>query len=124
MHAVIETPGYLRDAANAGVLDVERAAIKRFLSENPQAGDLMEGTGGARKVRFAGRGKGKSGGYRIITYFGGNDIPVFLLAALSKGERENLSRLERNELKKELEGLAEDYRASVKAKVVKMRRRR
>ncbi|WP_368904769.1 type II toxin-antitoxin system RelE/ParE family toxin [Taklimakanibacter lacteus] len=84
----------------------------------------MEGTGGARKVRFAGRGKGKSGGYRVITYFGGNDIPVFLLAALSKGERENLSRLERNELKKELEGLAEDYRASVKAKVMKMRRRR
>ena len=59
MHTVIETPGYLRDAANAGVLDVERAAIKRFLSENPQAGDLMEGTGGARKVRFAGRGKAR-----------------------------------------------------------------
>lgn len=124
MHAVIETPGYQRDVAIAGVPGVERAAIKRFLSENPQAGDLMEGTGGARKVRFAGRGKGKSGGYRVITYFGGNDIPVFLLAALSKGERENLSRSERNELKKELEGLAEDYRQSVKAKVVKIRRRR
>lgn len=124
MHAVIETPGYLRDAADAGIPVIERAAIKRFLSENPQAGDLMEGTGGARKIRFAGRGKGKSGGYRVITYFGGDDIPIFLLAALSKGERENLSKSERNELKKELEGLAEDYKTGMKAKVVRISGRR
>lgn len=124
MHAVIETSGYLKDAANAGIPDAERAAIKRFLSENPQAGDLMEGTGGARKIRFAGRGKGKSGGYRIITYFGGGDVPIFLLAALSKGERENLSKAERNELKKELEGLAEDYKAGVKAEVLRTSGRR
>lgn len=116
MHAVVETPAYLKDAADAGIAEVERSAIKRFLSENPKAGDLMEGTGGARKVRFAGRGKGKSGGYRVITYFGGDDIPVFLLAALSKGERGNLSKAERNELKRELDGLARDYRASLKAK--------
>lgn len=102
------------------ISEAELAAIKRFLSVNPEAGDIMEGTGGARKIRFAGRGKGKSGGYRVITYFGGKDIPVFLLTTLSEGERDNLSKAERNELKKELDGLARDYRASVRVKVVQM----
>jgi len=74
----------------------------------------MVGTGGARKVRFAGRGKGKSGGYRVITFFGGDDIPVFLLNVFSKGERANLSKTERNELRQELTGLANDYRVSVR----------
>lgn len=73
-------------------------------------GDLMAGTGGARKFRWAGRGKGKSGGYRIITYFGGDDIPVFLLTVFSKGEKANLSKADRNALKDELADLADDYR--------------
>lgn len=47
--------------------------------------------GGVRKVRVAGRGKGKSGGYRIITVYISKDIPVYLLAMLSKGERANFS---------------------------------
>jgi hypothetical protein len=81
----------------------------------------MEGTGGARKIRFAGRGKGKSGGYRVVTYFGGNDVPVFLLGLFSKGERANLSKAERNELRKELASIAADYRASVKDRVAKAR---
>jgi hypothetical protein len=53
----------------------------------------------------------------VITYFGGDDIPIFLLGALSKGERENLSKAEKNELKKELAGIVSEYRARVKAKV-------
>ena len=47
-----------------------------------------------RKVRFAGRGKGKSGGFRIMSVFVGDDLPVYLLAALSKGERANFSARE------------------------------
>ena len=80
-------------------------------------------TGGARKVRFAGRGKGKSGGYRVVTYFAGEDIPVFLLALFSKGERENLSKAERNALRKELAGIAADYRALVRARVAELKGR-
>jgi mRNA-degrading endonuclease RelE of RelBE toxin-antitoxin system len=51
---------------------------------HPDAGDIMPGTGGARKVRFSGRGKGKSGGYRVITFFAADDIPVFLIDVYSK----------------------------------------
>lgn len=44
---------------------------------------------------MAGRGKGKSGGYRTITFYSGPDIPVYLLAVFSKGERAELSQRER-----------------------------
>jgi hypothetical protein len=62
------------------------------MAANPDAGDVMPGTGGARKVRFAGRGKGKSGGYRVITFYGADDIPVFLLDVYSKDAQANLSK--------------------------------
>lgn len=124
MHGVIETRAYLSDAAEAGMSEDEREAIVMALAENPACGDLMPGTGGARKLRFAAPGRGKRGGYRTIHYYGGDDIPVFLLAALKKGERSDLSQAEKNELRKELAGLAEDYRRTVKAKALELKRRR
>ncbi len=75
------------------------------------------GPGGARKLRVAGRGKGKSGGYRVITFYTGRDIPVFLLNVFSKGDRVDLSQAERNELRRELAGLADDYRKGVHSRV-------
>lgn len=64
----------------------------------------------ARKVRFAAPGRGKSGGYRVVTYFGGGDRPVFLLKVFKKGDRVNLSKAEINELHEELSHLAREYR--------------
>jgi hypothetical protein len=112
--AVLETPTYLADARKAGLNDAERDEIVMFLSANPTAGTVMPGTGGARKVRISGRGKGKSGGYRVVTFFAGEDIPVFLLALVDKGDRADLSQREKNELKRELSALAEEYREGVK----------
>jgi len=60
----------------------------------------MQGTGGCRKLRHKKPGSGKSGGYRVVTWFGGGDIPVFLLTVFGKNERANLSKAERNELAK------------------------
>jgi len=94
-----------------------------WIADNPAAGDLVPGTGGARKARFAGQGKGKSGGYRVVTYFVGSELPVFLLAVISKGERADLSKAERNELRVELSGLAADYRAGVLGRTASIRRR-
>jgi len=71
MHAVIETSVFLRDAARAGLSEMERDEIITMIARDPTAGDVIPGTGGARKLRVAGRGKGKSGGYRIISYFCG-----------------------------------------------------
>ncbi len=64
----------------------------------------MVGTGGARKVRFAGKGKGKSGGYRVVTYLMDEHQPVFLLTVISKGQQANLTAQQ----KKALKGSAKD----------------
>ena len=85
-----------------------RWSAERFASD-PQCGEVMQGTGGCRKVRVAGRGKGKSGGYRIIIAFGGVHIPVFLITAFGKGEKDNLTKAERNDLAKLTKMLFENY---------------
>lgn len=117
MHTVVETPSYLADAKAAGLSEGEREAVVDMISGRPDAGDEIGGTGGARKVRVAGRGKGKSGGYRVITVYSGKDVPVFLLAVYSKGEKANLSKAERNELKNILSGIVREYRKGVKRHV-------
>ena len=121
MHTVIETPEYLQDAKDAGLSGDEMAAIIQIIASDPKAGDLMVGTGGARKLRFAAGGKGKRGGVRTVHYFGGDDVPIFMLAVIKKGDRDNLSKAECNALKKELQGIADAYRTSVKARAVKRR---
>jgi hypothetical protein len=123
MQAVIETSSYLSDAAAAALSEDERSEITSFIAANPTAGLLMPGTGGARKIRFAGRGKGKSGGYRVVTYFAAADIPVFLLAIINKGERANLSKAEQNALRKELSVLADDYRDGTQRLIAQRPRR-
>jgi hypothetical protein len=109
MHSVLFTPVFQRDADDAGLSDDQVLEIATMIAANPMGGDLMAGTGGARKVRHRGRGKGKSGGYRTIHYFGGVDVPIFLLALYGKGDRDNLSRAERNELARLLPGIRDAY---------------
>lgn len=110
MQTVIETDAYLSDAKRAGLSEQERMSIVEYLAKDPQAGDDIQGTGGARKIRFAGKGKGKRGGYRVITFFSGTDIPVFLLNVFAKNERVDLTQVERNEFKATLGALAAAYR--------------
>lgn len=69
MHEVVETYAYNTAANDAGMTAEERELAVLTVSANPEAGDLMVGTGGCRKLRLAGRGKGKSGGYRLITFY-------------------------------------------------------
>jgi hypothetical protein len=123
MQAVIQSMAFLADCRDAGLAEDELSDIVAAISESPSLGDLIPGTGGARKRRFPGRGKGKSGGYRTVTYHAGDDVPVLMLALISKGERADLSQSERNALRQELAGYAEDYRAGVR-KRVPMRRKR
>jgi len=117
VQTVIRTPTFLSDAKAAGLSDDEQNDIVSEISKNPKAGAVMEGTGGCHKMRFAGKGKGKRGGYRTVHYYAGDDVPVLLLALIDKGKDENLSKAERNELRIELAGYADDYRKGVIEKV-------
>ena len=95
---VIETPSFLRDAK--GLMgDEERQEIVAFLAHNPNAGDILQGTGGIRKLRFAREGSGKSSGYRVIYFFHSPGIPLFALNVFAKNEKTNISPAERNALK-------------------------
>src|SRR5450759_5344902 len=74
MHTVIETPEYLQDAKDAGLSGDEMTAIIQIIASDPKAGDLMVGTGGARKLRFAAGGKPElpctTGPYHQVTRLG------------------------------------------------------
>lgn len=113
LHTVAETAAFRRQAAQAGMTEQEISRLVTHLANNPMAGDEIAGTGGCRKVRVAGRGKGKSGGYRTITFYSGVDMPVFLLAIFSKGERANLSKAERNALSQMTRQIVSEYRNRV-----------
>ncbi|MGI4764105.1 MAG: type II toxin-antitoxin system RelE/ParE family toxin [Janthinobacterium lividum] len=92
MHSVLTTPTFERQATAAKLEEDEIEDIIAYLAANPRSGALMRETGGARKVRFEGNEGGKSGGYRRIHYFGGNDVPVFLLGLIDKsGKQANLT---------------------------------
>ena len=70
----------------------------------------MQGTGGVRKMRWASKGKGKSGGSRVIYFFYNETIPLFLLTLFSKNEKINLSKAERNELAELVKELIKNYK--------------
>ena len=99
MQTVVETPPFLASAAKAGMTDAERSAAVDLIAANPQAGDMIAGGGGIRKLRVAGRGKGKSGGYRVLTYFMNPGRPVFLLWVLNKAMAANLTDAQKAALK-------------------------
>jgi hypothetical protein len=109
LHTVVETPDFITSAQRL-LTEAERAALIDLLAQHPTAGDLMRGTGGARKLRCGAKGKGKSGGARAITFYAGPDLPVFLMAVFGKGEKVNLSKAERNELHDVLTGIKAIYR--------------
>ncbi len=71
-----------------------------FLGSHPKSGVIMPETGGVRKLRYAREGSGTSGGYRIIYYYHSERIPLFLLACFGKNEKANLTKAERNQMRK------------------------
>ena len=108
---------YLRAAKAAGMTPDEMADAVSFVALHPTAGALISGTGGARKLRLAKAHGGKSGGYRIITYYCAEDVPVFLMDVYSKGDKDNLTHAERNEFRLILANLAEEWRKGVRQAV-------
>ena len=116
MHAVALTHAFIRAAQQAGMSDDEVASLVDFLAEHPTAGHPIPGTGGCHKVRIGGRSKGKSGGYRTITFYSGVDMPLFLITLFSKGERSDLSKSERNGLQAITKAIVAEYRERVASK--------
>lgn len=109
MHTVSELHTFRKSAKKAGMSDAEIEDLIDMLAQNPEAGEEIKGTGGCRKVRVRvkGNNKGKSGGARTITFYSGEDMPVYMLTAFGKGKKINLTAAERGALKKLTEELVD-----------------
>jgi hypothetical protein len=93
---VVETPAFL--AATRGMMDeAERMLLVDYLAYNPAAGDLVTGTGGVRKLRWALQGHGKRSGARVIYFYHDPGMPLFALTAYAKNQRADLSQQDRND---------------------------
>ncbi|MCW8829432.1 MAG: type II toxin-antitoxin system RelE/ParE family toxin [Gammaproteobacteria bacterium] len=109
MITVAETAPFLRKIDTLLSSD-ERADLIAYLAEHPNAGVVMQGTGGIRKLRWARQGGGKSGGIRVIYYFHSELMPLYLLAAFGKNEKANLSAEEKHLLAKTVKELVTSWR--------------
>jgi mRNA-degrading endonuclease RelE of RelBE toxin-antitoxin system len=85
-----ETSFFTRQTADL-LSDEELTALQWALMANPESGDLIRGSGGLRKLRWAGSGRGKRGGLRVIYYWHVSGSVILLLLAYPKNEQENLS---------------------------------
>lgn len=89
MYTIIETPTFVSDAKDLWT-EEERGAFCAWLAENPDAGDVIPGSGGCRKVRWARAGKGKSGGVRVIYFTKLPSGEIWLLVIYAKSVRGNI----------------------------------
>jgi mRNA-degrading endonuclease RelE of RelBE toxin-antitoxin system len=106
---IVELPEYIKRVEKILSKD-ERDELLYYLSFNTKSGTLMQGTGGVRKLRWASKGKGKSGGSRVIYFIYNETIPLFLLTIFSKNEKINLSKTERNKLAELVKELVKSYK--------------
>lgn len=83
-----------------GLTDDALKELQEQLLENPKIGDVVRGTGGLRKMRFALPGQGKSGSSRVVYIDFVVAETIYLIFAYPKNEKDNLSKEERNNIKK------------------------
>ena len=85
----IETPAFTR-MVTALLSDDEYAKMQTDLVEDPESGDLIKGGGGG-KLRYTLRGRGKSGGVRVISYWFKSTSMIYLLVVYPKSKKDNLT---------------------------------
>lgn len=106
---VVELPEFIRRAQQR-LPEGEAQLLVSYPAEFPQAGVLIEGTGGIRKIRWAREGMGKRGAVRVNYYFHNERMPLYLLTVFGKNERADLSMAERIALGKFVKRLVDASR--------------
>lgn len=69
----------------------EYVGLQGFMLKHPEAGNIVPGSGGVRKLRWAAAGKGKRGGVRVIYYFKKQNDEIWLLTIYGKSQTENIA---------------------------------
>lgn len=109
LQTVVETPEFAKQAKIC-MEEIAKENFINFIAKNPLAGELIEGTGGVRKVRWqSDLHRGKRGGVRIIYYYHNEDIPIFLFTVYKKNKKENISLTEKADLRKLIQSILKTY---------------
>lgn len=87
---VAETPLFVKQAEAVWTVE-ERMEFIDFIAGDPEAGDIIPGTGGIRKVRWSRTGSGKRGGVRVIYFYYDRKRPLYLLMVYAKARKEDLT---------------------------------
>lgn len=98
-HSIVETSAFTRRVKDLGVTGGELVAIYDAYASDPEYGKVVKKTGGLRKGRIAKDATGKSGGYRVFSFFMDAESPVFLLWIIDKSEDDNLTDAQENVFK-------------------------
>jgi hypothetical protein len=114
MLTIVETSAFARKAKKL-LSTEEHEELVFYLALHPQSGDEIPGTGGVRKVRFAAKGKGKSGGVRVIYYFFDEENPLYAIFLYGKNEQANLTPGQ----KREVTAFATAIKAAAKVRRIK-----
>jgi hypothetical protein len=118
-----EAPAFTKFVKNY-LEDDHYADLQRRLEQEPEAGDLIPGTGGLRKLRWRdrSRGKGVRGGLRIIYYYFLSDFQIWLLTIYDKDEAADLSATEKKLLRQAIESELENRKKKRTGKSRRSRR--
>ncbi len=118
---VVEMPEFRRQVAAALLNEEEILDLVTRIAKDPKAGEVVTGTGGVRKLRFAVPGRGKSGGARAIYVYYSEELPVFLLTCFPKNKKTDLTQAEKREMRKLVPALRVAYEAGLKSRIRRAR---
>lgn len=107
MHSVLGTSIFTR-RSDALLSAEEKVVLIDTLAADPAAGDLVPGLGGIRKMRFAPKGRGKSGAFRVIYYLATPDLPILALLIYGKNEQANPSPEQRRAMLRAVEAFLQE----------------
>jgi hypothetical protein len=98
-------PEFDKKWTSLGFTDNELKALQEELTINPEIGNVIQGTGGLRKMRFSFENRGKSGSARVCYVDFAVYEKIYLITAYSKNEKDNLSNTEKNSIKSLIKAL-------------------
>lgn len=107
---VIELPTFADDARRL-LTEEQLDELCSELATLRQLGSVIKETNGLRKFRWAAKGKGKRGGVRVIYFYGGDHMPIFMIAIYSKSEKSDMTSPEKKAARKFIETLKKQYQA-------------
>ena len=104
MFSFIETKLFTR-LVQEYLTEEQYAALQTFLIDRPEAGDVIPGSGGVRKLRWRAPGRGKRGGYRVIYYARIAQGVIYMLTMYPKNVAENIPGHVLRRIRKEVENV-------------------